>query len=246
MDEFTHKVAVVTGAGRGIGREIALVLASLGAEIAANDINPINLDETVSQIIQAGGSARPYVFDIAKRMPIEGMVVQVLADFGRIDILINHASVHPDAALLEMDEWEFHRTIDVNLGGSFFCMQQIGRAMREQGGGSIVNLITFDDKGYQHGHTAHSACQAALAGLTRAAASELSAYGIRVNAIYSGQSSNEFFSPSELDAIQLQAWRELHPQLLVPTHTDLVVKVAYLCSGEAVSMNGLILAARIT
>jgi NAD(P)-dependent dehydrogenase (short-subunit alcohol dehydrogenase family) len=75
-------------------------------------------------------------------MPIEGMVAQVVEHFGRIDILVNHATVEPDAYLLDMDEWEFHRTLDVNLGGPFFCMQQVGRIMRQLGGGTMVNIIS--------------------------------------------------------------------------------------------------------
>jgi NAD(P)-dependent dehydrogenase (short-subunit alcohol dehydrogenase family) len=81
MDEFVGKVALITGAGRGLGREISIALSSLGVAVAANDINPINLDETVNLILQAGGNANAYVFDIAKRMPIEGMVTQVLDQF---------------------------------------------------------------------------------------------------------------------------------------------------------------------
>ena len=118
MDEFAGKVVLITGAGRGIGRELALAFSSLGAIVAANDINPISLEETISQITQTGGTARAYIFDVAKRMPIEGMVSQVLEHFGRIDILVNHATVAPDAFLLDMDEWDFHRTLDVNRSAS--------------------------------------------------------------------------------------------------------------------------------
>ena len=187
MNEFVDKVVLITGAGRGAGQAVALAFSSLGAIVAANDINPVSLDETISQIQQAGGKVGAYVFDIAKRMPIEGLVTQVVDQFGRIDILVNHASVQPDASLLEMDEWEFHRTLDVNLGGPFFTMQQVGRVMRQQGGGVMVNLISgWGQERIQKGHAAHLASQAGVIGLTRAAAHELSAYQIRVNTVCHG------------------------------------------------------------
>ena len=91
MNEFIDKVVLITGAGRGLGREVALAFSSLGANVAANDINPISLDDTVGHIHQAGGKATSYVFDIAKSMPIEALVAQVFDKYGRIDILINHA-----------------------------------------------------------------------------------------------------------------------------------------------------------
>ena len=243
MDEFADRVALITGAGRGTGREIAVTLASLGVAVAANDINPLNLEETLSQIAQVKGKARPYVFDIAKRLPIEGMIAQVLADFKRIDILVNHAAVYPDAALLEMDEWEFHRTIDVNLGGPFFCMQLVGRVMREQGEGTIVNLLSINHKNFLKGHTAHSASQAAIASLTRAAANELAAYHIRVNAVCYGSNMQDTIVLSELSPTTLQAWRDFHPQIHIGDHSDLVTKVVYLCSNDSAALNGCIIAA---
>ena len=187
MDDFAGKVALITGAGRGIGCEIARGFSSLEAMVAANDINPINLDETIGQILQTGGNARAYVFDIAKRMPIEGMLSQVLDHFERIDFLVNCASVEPGANVLDMDEWEFHRTLDVNLGGPFFCIQQVGRVMSTQGSGAIVNLISTYARGNSsQGHAAHLASQFGLIGLTQAAAQELSAYNIRINSVYRG------------------------------------------------------------
>ncbi len=239
MNEFIDKVALVTGAGRGVGREIALAFSSLGALVAANDINPINLDTTVSQILEAGGNARAFVFDIAKRMPIEAMVAQVLDHFGRIDILINHASVKPDASLLEMDEWEFHRTVDVNLGGPFFTMQQVGRVMQRQGGGVIVNLIsTAMQERIQKGHAAHLASQAGVVGLTRAAARELVAHNIRVNAVCHGVFEMDVVTPLVWDVANLHHWLELFPQVRLGDHPDLVSLVLFLCSQAASSLTG--------
>jgi len=232
------KIAVITGAGRGIGREIALAFASLGTTVAANDINPLAVGETVEQIRKAGGNAREYVFDIAKRMPIEGMLAQVLEHFGRIDILVNHASIAPDASILDMDEWEFHRTLDVNLAGPFFCTQQVGRLMRQFGGGVMVNIVSSGRKSTLKGHVAHSASQAGLIGLTRAAAGELADFNIRVNAVSYGSNEMELIASHTLEAPELHKWQADYPNLPRGVRPDLVSLVLYLCSNAATSLTG--------
>ena len=242
MDDFAGKVALITGAGRGIGREIARGFSSLEAIVAANDINPINLDETVGQIMQTGGNARAYVFDIAKRMPIEGMLSQVSDHFGRIDFLVNCASVEPDANVLDMDEWEFHRTLDVNLGGPFFCIQQVGRVMRTQGSGAIVNLISTYARGnLSQGHTAHVASQFGLIGLTQAAAQELSAYNIRINSVCRGSKELGSIALQQWDTAAFRQWEKILPFRPQGDHPDLISLVLYLCSNASASQTGQVL-----
>ena len=136
--QFSDKVILITGAGKEIGRKIALAFAAQGAVIAANDLTPINLDDTVVEIRSSGGTCKDDVFDIAKRMPVKAMVDQIKNDWGRIDILVNCASFEPRASILEMDEWDWQRAIDVNLTGAFLLMQSVGNVMRDQGGVSIV------------------------------------------------------------------------------------------------------------
>jgi NAD(P)-dependent dehydrogenase (short-subunit alcohol dehydrogenase family) len=242
MNEFAGKVVLITGAGRGLGRETALAFSSLGVSVAANDINPINLDETVNQILQTGGNARAYVFDVAKRMPIEGMVTQALEHFGTIDFLVNHASIEPDAFILEMDEWEFHRTLDVNLGGPFFCIQQVGRVMREHGGGAIVNIISpAGVRPAQKGHAALFASQTGLLGLTRTAAHELSIYNVRINAICTSLFDLVSSPSKDWDSATLHQWLNAFPYIRLGDHPDLVGMVLYLCSNAASSLTGQVL-----
>lgn len=177
-------MVLITGAGRGIGRALACAFAGQGAIVAANDINPLGLENTLADVAALGGRAGEYLFDVAKRMPVQALVDQVLDEWGRIDILINNAAVEPVADLLDMDEWDWHRTLDVNLGGPFFAMQHVGRTMRSQGGGVIVNIAAADSYLYgRNKRSAFSAGKAGLVGLTRYAAQELAPYNIRVLAV---------------------------------------------------------------
>ncbi len=119
---------------------MAEAFAAQGATVAVNDVSPVNLDETVTHILASGGQVKAYVEDIAKKMPIQTLLNSVLDDFGRIDILVNCAEVEPQKTVLEMDDWDWQRTLDVNLNGPFLLTQSVGRIMKEKGGGVIVHV----------------------------------------------------------------------------------------------------------
>ena len=172
---------MITGAGKGAGRLLALALAGQGATIAANDISPLNVESVVDQITSQGGNARAYVEDVAKKVGAQYIINQVEEDFGRIDILINHASVEPHVPLLEVDEWDWHRVLDVNLTGAFLMTQSVGRIMRAQGAGVIVNLITETED--RKTGAAFAATMSGLMGFSHQAARELGPYGIQVYAV---------------------------------------------------------------
>lgn len=178
MADFAGKIALITGAGKGTGRRVAEAFAAQGATVAVNDVSPVNLDETVAQILASGGQVKAYVEDIAKKMPIQTLLNSVLDDFGQIDILVNCAEVEPQKTILEMDDWDWQRTLDVNMNGPFLLTQSLGRIMKEKGGGVIVH-VGERAKGPED-RAAYFASKAGLAALSALAAYELSEFGIRV------------------------------------------------------------------
>ena len=236
---FQGKVVLVTGAGRGIGRAIAMGFAAEGAIVAANDITPVNLDVTISTITASGGTAQAFVADIAKKMPVQALIEQVREHWGRIDILVNNAGVEPHAPLLELDEWDWQRTIDVNLSGPFYMIQSVGRVMREQGGGAIVNIASI--AGRAHGlkdRCAYVASKMGLIGLTREAARELGSFNIRVNAVCPGVIETEMTAALRQDEIMLTRWLADIPQGRLGKPEDVTGLVLYLCSDAAEYLTG--------
>lgn len=186
--DLQDKVVLITGAGKGRGRTLAEALAQRSAIIAANDISPINVDEVVDEINRQGGRATAYIEDVAKKLGAQHIINQVEDDFGRLDILIHHAAVEPQVPLLDMDEWDWHRVLDVNLTGAFLMTQSAGRVMRAQGSGVILFLITGPTRDEKK-EAAFVASMDGLRGLARQAAMELAPQGIRVFAVEG--SSNE-------------------------------------------------------
>ena len=243
---FSEKVVLVTGAGRGIGREIALTFGAQGANVAANDITPVNLDETVAQIKAAGGTAKDFVTDISKKMPVQSMVAEILDQWERIDFLVNNAGVEPHAPLLELDAWDWQRTLDVNLSGAFYTTQVVGRVMREQGGGVIVNIASI--AGRAHGlkdRSAYVASKMGLIGLTREAARELAPYNIRVNAVCPGVIATEMTADLRQNEAMVARWLADIPQNRLGEPQDVAGIVMFLCSeaasyitGQAINVDG--------
>jgi NAD(P)-dependent dehydrogenase (short-subunit alcohol dehydrogenase family) len=216
MNTLDGKVVLIAGAGKGLGRVLAERFAGQGARLAANDISPNNVEQVVAGLPEA----RAYIEDITRKMAVQALVKRVEDDFGRIDILINHAAVEPRVPLLDMDEWDWHRTLDVNLTGAFLMMQSIGRMMREQGRGVMVNIIQAGGLASE-GRAAYLASMNGLAGLTRAAAGEFSKYNIHVHAVGTGLSAFEHADP--------------------PVAKDVAESVLYLCGEAAADLNGQII-----
>lgn len=185
------QVAIVTGAGKGGGAAIAQALATTGARVAVNDINPDRAQGVALAIANDGGEALAIQADVANKFQCVKLVEGTRAAWGRLDILVNCAHVAPTSTILKLDEWDWTRCLDVNLKGVFFMSQLCGRVMDDQKeGGTIVNVVSTAGVSVPRPQqAAFCASQAAIVGFTRECAREYAAYGISVDTVIHGESS---------------------------------------------------------
>ena len=174
-------IVLITGAGKGLGRVLAIEFAARGVSVAANDLTPINLDQTISEVRSMGGHIEPYIADIASKLALQTMINAILDRYGRIDYLINTVNIAPKDRLLEMDEWDWRRVMDQNLTGPFLLTQSIARVMQAQGGGKIIHYLTYNPNS-----VSAQAGNYGLLGFIRSGAQELEPYHIQMNAVCSG------------------------------------------------------------
>jgi len=191
--DLNGKVAIVTGAGDGVGRAIALALAQSGAAVGVNDLNPDRADKVAQEIMDAGGRAVPWSGDISNKFQAAATIETVRDKFTHLHILVNAAGVQRPSSLITLDEYDWRRILEINLTGTFFCTQLAGRVMADEGGGVIVNLASV----YGHplplaDNAAYVASKAGIIGLTREAAREFAALGVRINAVCPGDVQEEY------------------------------------------------------
>jgi NAD(P)-dependent dehydrogenase (short-subunit alcohol dehydrogenase family) len=187
------KVAIVTGAGGGIGRATALALAREGASLLVNDYGGARdgtgaardaADAVVAEIRAAGGKAEPSYDSVSDETSAEQIVASAVKSFGRLDVLINNAGILRDKTLLKLTLADWQAVLDVHLTGSFLCLRAAAARLKDQGqGGSIVNTTSVSGLVGNFGQANYSAAKAGVYGLTRTASIELQRYGIRVNAV---------------------------------------------------------------
>jgi 3-oxoacyl-[acyl-carrier protein] reductase len=182
-----NKVAIVTGASRGIGRAIALSLASYGASVVVNYCgSKEKAEEVVQEIRTAGGVASTYQADVADAEAVKLMFSDVMKLYGKIDILVNNAGITRDNLILKMTEDEFDSVINTNLKGVFNCLKQVSRIMLKQKSGRIINISSISGVIGNAGQVNYSASKAGVIGMTMSLAKELGSRGITVNAIAPG------------------------------------------------------------
>lgn len=184
---LTGKVALITGAGRGIGREIALTFAKYGAAVVINyNGSGAAAEEVAASITAEGGRAFLCQANVSEPEDISRMFSESIAEFGRIDILVNNAGITRDNLILKMTEEEFDAVIDTNLRGVFLCMKQAAKLMLKQRGGRIINISSISGVIGNAGQVNYCAAKAGILGMTKSLARELGSRGITVNAVAPG------------------------------------------------------------
>lgn len=202
------KTAIVTGAAKGIGREIALALAREGAYVAVNyNGSAGKAEETVRKIREAGGKAEAFRCDVSDFTASEEMVKQILAKRGQVDILVNNAGITRDGLIMRMSEEDFDRVVDINLKGCFHMIRHLSRQFLKQKSGKIINISSISGVLGNAGQANYAASKAGIIGLTKSVSRELACKGICVNAIAPGfihTEMTEVLSDSVKEAAQKQ------------------------------------------
>ena len=229
------KIALVTGAARGIGRGIAEKLSAEGADLAIFDLSAEALADTAATLTAAGRRVLPLGADVGDRQQADGVVAAAIAEFGRLDILVNCAGINRDAILHRMTDEQWDAVIRVDLSAVFYLTRAAAVHMRQRGAGRIINISSASWQG-NVGQANYAAAKAGVIGLTKTAARELAPKGVTANAICPG-----FIETEMTRAMPPDAWERIAgriPMGRVGTPTDVGNVVAFLASDEAAYVTG--------
>ena len=231
------KTAVVTGAGRGIGRAIALRLAAEGANVIVNyNGSAKRAEEVVNEITACGGHAEAIQCSVSDFESVAAMMDGVIKKYGSIDILVNNAGITKDNLLMKMSEGDFDAVIDTNLKGVFNCMKHVARQMIKQRGGRIINISSVSGVLGNAGQANYCAAKAGVIGLTKSFAREVASRGLTVNAVAPGFIETEMTEVLS-DAVKAGATEQI-PMKHFGTTEDIAGAVTFLASGAAGYITG--------
>lgn len=237
---FNEKIALVTGASRGIGREIAIQLAAKGAYVVVNySGNKEAADSVVSQIREAGGNAEAYQCNVEDFTAVKEMVDYIIKEHKTIDIVVNNAGITKDGLLLKMKEEDFDRVINVNLKGTFNVCKHVMKPMLKQKKGSIINISSVVAIIGNAGQANYCASKAGIIGMTKSLAKEMASRGITVNAVAPGFIQSDMTSIlSEKDQ---QVLLNSIPLKRIGMPSDIAKAVCFLASEDASYITGQVL-----
>lgn len=243
-DRLAGRVAVVTGAGSGIGRACACRFASEGARVVVNDIEPDAAARVAKEIAEAGGEASPFAGDVARRADVDGLIQCALARYGRLDVLVNNAAAPLGGLIEHVSDEDWRRVQSVTLDGTFYGVRAAIAAMAARGGGSIINIASGAALGGEVGLGAYAAAKAAVVNLTRTAAVENAARNVRINAICPGPIE----TPPLLGYVQSlpggrAAFERQIPQKRLGRPEEMASVALFLASDESSYVTGAVIAA---
>ncbi len=245
---LADKIALVTGAGQGIGKASALMLAQEGADVAVVDINGQTAEQTASEVIALGRRGLSLQADVGDLGEIDRMVKQMVDTFGRIDVLVNNAGVTRRSYIMDLTEADWDRIHRVNAKGVFFCLQRVAREMITRRQGAIVNIASIAGKGYEGtSNAAYAASKGAVISLTKTASQQLAQHNININAVCPGvtntalsQANLEVRAQQEGTTVEdMQRRRaEVIPLKRANDPEDIAAMVAFLASAGARNITG--------
>lgn len=233
-----NKVAIVTGAGRGLGKGIALKLAKEGAKVIVADITLETASETVAEIEASGGTAKAFACNIAVQEEVKAMYDFTLDQFGTLDVVVNNAGINRDGMLHKMSVEQWNQVIAVNLTGTFFSVQCASQILREKGAGAIINIASASWLG-NIGQANYAASKAGVVGLTKTTSRELAKKGVTCNAICPG-----FIETDMTRGVPEKVWDIMVgkiPMGRAGKPSDVANLVAFLSSDEANYITGEVL-----
>ena len=239
MNRLQNKVSLITGAAQGIGLATALKFAREAATVVVCDVNPQAVVAAVAQCQAEGATVKGYVMDVTQRPMVDHVVASVMAEFGRIDVLVNNAGITQDARLQKMTLEQFDRVVDVNLRGVFHCSQAVADIMVTQGSGVILNASSVVGIYGNFGQTNYAATKFGVIGFTKTWSRELGPKGVRVNAVAPG-----FVSTPILQTIPEKVLTEMAhrvPMRRLGEPEEIANVYAFLASDEASYVNGVVL-----
>jgi len=233
--KLQNKIAIVTGAGRGLGKAIAMKLAKEGAKVVLADIGTEQTAETLAEINAFNGEASSFAVNVSKQDEVQALFDFTVQKYGTLDIMVNNAGINRDGMLHKMSAEQWDSVIAVNLSGTFYCTQAAAKILREKESGSIINISSASWLG-NIGQANYAASKAGVVGLSKTASRELAAKGVTCNVICPG-----FIETDMTKGVPEKVWNimvDKIPMKRAGSPTDVANMVAFLASDEASYVTG--------